>query len=650
MNLFKYDQFLGTPINENLDKAKKFLKDRYILTTTAKELGYLKGEIAAQLKEGSKRSLALNDFTHEQQAELRKKYREVKLTDDQIRNIERDPEFVKIRELLKDNPGFIFAFTYFYYVEMVNFTELESMYKKLIQFKDLLNRLPKKFDANFIDPNIKNNAEVLVDGLDSLEDYKRVKKIVDRLTPELKKDYLASPSVIKDQFVEVARAFDELGKKPDGTVDEENKERLQKAFFGEVRTIGTEKRYVGQLKRYKNIREFIKAAQNHLKASQNSDIIAFYDRIDKCNEKFGNLGADICFDENGILIIEVKSFQANQMLNGNTRHCIKDYLSQWENYVSSHNNKQYYIYNFNLPQYDNNSVNGITIAPGTGAKKIRACHAKDDSGTSSSIQSTLKGWEKKYGIETNLFDTILQPMTKEEVEKREKAKLANREIIKKGLTIEQILKYVKEDGADINKDQGIALENAVSEDNLEKVKAILGLGASPNLKTGPDAVISKAKNLDMIKLLVDNGSELTGEVFNGIANDISAVQYCLDAGLDPNFSNSLPIRVACRGSWTDRNHPGEGYTEIFKLLVKHGARFCDDRGRFMAVKWAAEYGRLDLIDYMIGLDVKTGFDSAATWLGHSRKIPDSMKKEVTAYLSDKSKKYETEESKEKEKK
>jgi iron uptake system EfeUOB component EfeO/EfeM len=45
------------------------------------------------------------------------------------------------------------------------------------------------------------------------------------------------------------------------------------------------------------------------------------------------------------------------------------------------------------------------------------------------------------------------------------------------LTIEQILKYVKEDGADINKDSK-ALENAVEENDVEKAKVILELGGS----------------------------------------------------------------------------------------------------------------------------------------------------------------------------
>lgn len=648
MKLFKYNQFLGTPINENLDKAKKLLKDSAILSIAAKELNFVDKKLSDMFEDKEKRVFTIEDFSPEQQVELKKKMREVKLSDDQIRNVERDPNFIKIREMLMpstirlkegekraaglvDSPGYIYPFTYFFYVEMVSLDELENMYKKILQCRDLLPKLPKKFDANFIDTNIKNNAEVLVDGLDGLEDHRTVKKTIDKLTPELKRDYMESPEVIKTQFAEVARAFDGLGKDIDGNIKEKERDKLQKSFFGEVKNIDGVKRYVGQLKRYKNIREFIKSAQNFLKASQNSDTVAFYDKINSANEKYGALGADICFDENGILVIEVKSFQANQMLNGHTRHCIKDYMHQWENYISSRNNKQYYIYNFNIPQYDNKSVIGITIQ--AGANRTYACHIKDDGGFSSNIQSQLAAWEKQYNIDTNIYRDILLPLSGEELARRERAKVANREIVRKGLTIEQIMKYVKEDSADINKDNGLCLQNAVEEDNLEKVKAILGLGASTSLKTGADAVISKAKNLDMIKLLVDHGSELTGEVFNGIANDVSAVEYCLNAGLNANFNNSLPIRRSCKGSWVDRNNYGSGYFEIFKLLIKHGAKLTDDRGRNMAVKWASEYGRIDFIEYMINESgVKTGFKEALGWISHSRKIPEDKKNETVAYL------------------
>ena len=62
MKLFNYNQFLGDkPVNENLDKAKKFLKDTYLLTTVAKDLGFIEGELKAQLDHKEKRTAFTSD-------------------------------------------------------------------------------------------------------------------------------------------------------------------------------------------------------------------------------------------------------------------------------------------------------------------------------------------------------------------------------------------------------------------------------------------------------------------------------------------------------------------------------------------------------------------------------------------------------------
>ena len=653
MKLFKYNQFLGEkPLNENLDKAKKFLKDTFLLTQAATGLGFVEGELKAQLDHKEKRALSLRDFTPEQQSEIKLKLRELRLKDEEVRTIERNPDFLKIREYLGQKYiGWTYPFTYFYFVEMVSMEELftrvntetkeaDNILHKLIDYSGLIDRLPKKFDANFIDVNIPNNCEKLIDGLDSLEDYRKIKKVVDKLTPVLKKDYNDAPEMLKDQFAEIARGFDELG----GT-DEVKKEKLWKSFFGELRVIDADqvihgkaykkgdKRYFGPLFRYKDLREFIKAAQNYLKSSENETIIAFYDKINACNDKYGYLGSDTVFEDNGILIIEVKSFQANVFLNGHTRHCIKDYMSQWENYVASHNNKQYYIYNFNIPQYDNYSTIGITIQPG---QSIRACHAKDDANIMGSIKGILKKWEGEYDIKEDLF-AQLKPMTDEEIQRRERAKIAEREIVKKGLTIEQIKQYVKEDGANINKDNAKALDNAVEEGDLEKVKVILELGASPNLKKGPDAAISKAKGLDIIKLLVSYGSDMTGDVFTQVLDDEDALEYCLKAGLDPNFNNFAPFRKVTKGSWINKDQIGESYFDAFKMLLKYGAKLSDERGRNMIIKCAGEYARFDILQYLEANGQAKDFTDAdwkdgILWINHSRKINEEKKKEVLDYL------------------
>jgi ABC-type multidrug transport system fused ATPase/permease subunit len=230
----------------------------------------------------------------------------------------------------------------------------------------------------------------------------------------------------------------------DGKVDKNTQERLWKLFFGEIKVLPEDteirgrmykkgdKIYSGQMVRFKNIREFIKSAQNYIKNIDNTETVKFYEAIEKCNDKYGNYGAQVCFDEGNILILEIKSFQANQALNSHTRHCIKDSLSQWDYYVGGEGktSKQYYIYNFNLPSYDTKSVIGITIDPG---QRIAACHLKDDAGFSGQFKELLKNWEKEYGVE-NLW-SYFKPLTDKEIEEKRRRIVANREIVKKGLTI-----------------------------------------------------------------------------------------------------------------------------------------------------------------------------------------------------------------------
>lgn len=621
--LNKYNQFLNLkPINENLDKSKKFLKQRYLTRQAAEELGLIKGELKAQLDHAEKKTVTLNDFNKEEQDEIKKKVRELKISDDQVRQLERDPEFLKLRELLADNIGYLYNFTYMYYVEMTPLEEIQRLYNKILEYRDLMDKLPKKFDANFIDTNA-NNTEKLEDGLDFLENYRKVKKIVDRLPNYLKREYRNAAETIKNNFDEVASAFYELGKDDDGNVSEEKRDALWETFFGGIR-------------RYRTLNDFIRAAQNYLKASANSDTVAFYKKINDCNDKFGIAGADIVFDEAGILIIEVKSFAANQLLNSHTRHCIASYSGHWNSYLGDRN-KQYYIYNFNIPQYDNKSVIGITIQPG---QRINAAHDKSDGNVARSFQDIIKGWEKQYNIDEDLW-SYFKPMTQEEIDKRERAKIAEREIVKKGLTIEQIIKYVKEDGANINKNDAIALTHAVEEDDIEKAKVILDLGASPNLKKGAEAPISKAKNLEMIKLLVGHGSEMTGDVFNNIVHDEEALEYCLKAGLDPNFQNSLPFRRVCRGSFKNKEDIGEPYLDSLKLLLKYGAKITDPvRGRNMLVKWAAENGRVGILQYLDQEGISKDFDNkvwqeAINWISHSRKLNDVDTQRTVDYLQSK---------------
>lgn len=663
--LSKYNKFLNLePLNENLDKSKKFLKEREMLKIAATELGLIQGELKYEIEEGRKKTLRMSDFTPEQQQELRQKLREIRLSDEQIRGLERDPEFIKLRELIKDNIGYLYNFVYMYYVEMTPYNEIEALYNDVLEFRPLLDRLKdietvgKKFDINFIDPTIPNekehrtNSEILTEGIEELKSYRKVKKIIDTLPPKLKRSYNDAPVFMKEQIAEIAAGFESI---PDEMTKEgiTKKERVWKNFFGELKLDTNERTldnrpnpnfgkmvYQSRLRRFEAydnpIREFIKAAKSHLESSLSDGYNERIEKINKAGDRFGRMGANIVFNQNGIIIVEVFSWPANNFLNSHCNHCIVNYQSYWNSYLGEYN-KQYYIYNTNISSMDDKSTIGVTIQPNrsyTGG----ACQTVRNSYVSN-FRQLLKDWERAYGIEEDLWDQ-LQPITQEEIARRERAKIANRKIVEPGLSIEEIKSYVRDDGADINNGDGKALQNAVKENDLEKTRVILQLGGNPNLKKGADAPISSAQNIEMIKLLVSFGSDMTGDVFKSIIGDPESLEFCLKAGLDPHFQNSLPIRAAMKGNWASRENPGNSYFESFKILLKFGTKLRDESsGRNMIMKWAAEYTRFDVIEHLketgrIKDFTKDDWETAIKWIGHSRKMTDEDKHKMIQYLND----------------
>lgn len=665
MNLKKYREFSKENINENLARSKKFIKERELMFKAAKDLHLIDKDIEWKLKEGEKKTLSLSDFDADAQAKLKAKLRELKLSDDDVKRIERDEDFTKLRDLLSSNIGYLYNFVYMYYVDMVPFEELETIYADILDLKPILDRLKtfpdigKNFDANFIDPTLpnaresRNNAELLVDGLELLKDYRIVKKILDTLPRELKRSYDNASVMLREEMVDVAKAFENIS---DDMTKEgiTKKDRIWKNFFGEMKLDNDETRQDGtinknygkmvfksRLRRFVSeenpIRSFIKAAKAHIEASLSDGYSERIEKIEKCNDKLGIMGCEVKFNGSGIMVIQVNSYQANVMLNSHSNHCIVNYQSQWTSYLGDFN-KQYYIYNFNISSLDDLSTIGITIEPGK-TWPSGGCQSMRNTSIGYSIKSTFKKWEEEYALDIKIFD-ILEPMSDEEIEIRKKAKVAERKIVEKGISIEDIKEYVTVGGADINKDNAAALINSVEEDDYEKAKLCLSLGANPNLAKKSQSAIAKAKDIKMIKLLVSYGSDLTGEVFNNIMHDTEALEYCLKAGLDPNFSNSLPFRRTLKGEYVSIDDMGTSNFEEFKILLKYGAKIHDTHGRNTVLKWAADYGRLEVLKYLDDKELSKGFTEkewreAVRYLNHNRKLSDERKAEVLEYLESK---------------
>lgn len=735
-----------------LDKARKYIKDQYTLETAVRAAGLVNlvgqeraDQIEEDMRQGTKTHFVPTDFISldaDRKKLLTEKMREVTDADAAARKIMETKEFKAIGQITVKSEGpdgkekayvletdhiaWLSNFVYFRYYEEQNIEDLTGLYKKLIDNSDLLSTLEvmegvkpvkRPFDINFINIRIPNNSEVLIDALNKLPKQRYYKKFFNDLPRHLKADLKACPQITKDKFADVAQAFEELYIDPDTGKKWADKEKLDKAdkdFKGFWGKMGTDTRegsktfgqqvFMSPIYRYKTIQELLDNANGYLKALGNSNFTSFYEKFNQCNLQFGNSGAVEMFNAGGIFIIEVKSYGANRVLNGHTTHCIKDSLNQWNNYVNMNRerdfveeNKQYYIYNFNLPSSDAMWTIGATIEPeaeyhGRPTGHLRAAHNKTDHGVSSILMKLLKEWAQEYGIveeatekakrlgatdaeisEYGPLYCIMRPLAGEEFVRKKAIRANNIELMKPGVSIDRI-KYlvigVKDEngnldpnsgGADVNrigdKKNCAALYNAVIEDvvgvkdksgkldpadekkhkeALAKAELLLDLGALPNLFDNErNAVINFAKSSDMVRLLVSRGSILTSHVFMNICDDVDLVEFCLKSGLDPNFENSMPLRMSCKGSYKSATEPGGVYWDSFHLALKYGASMVDQGGNFWLLKWAAEYGRLDLMDFIENdMGARQGYVGAYTWMAMTRKrTPEDRDKTLQKLLA-----------------
>jgi ankyrin repeat protein len=539
-----------------------------------------------------------------------------------------DSGFQKIRRLLSDQADskLAYLFTKFFYEDLKELSEeerieeLRNLLANLKRLRTSLDRLPMSVeryvskaandeelatyqDSGRTEP--RSAWERLSDDLTALEGDIIVNKWRAKLLSWQKVWFDKLTPFQIEKVKGIATAFDQFGIEEDGVKDISSNKSLQDMFFIKV-------------KNYKTLSDLLKGAEDYIKSANNAGFKKFMVAVEKVNRKYGEAnGVEIVWSDGANLIIEVKTFAANKDLNGNTSHCIVRTIGAWETYNGLDKfSKQYYIYDFNLPPSDNHSVIGITILP---KGVIRACHLKNDRNFITEIVDYLK----KKNIDFNL----LKPMTEEDVEKRKKSIEASKEIIKPNTTLDAT-KQLIENGADPNAAMGKPLENAVKEDNYEKVEYLLEVGAIPSINNP----IKYAKNFDMVKLLVSNGSDITNEVFSNVCGDLEAVEFLIKNGVDPNFEQGFPLRTVVRTN----------NLEVIKFLIANGARVSERR--YMAVKVSLEHGSVEILKYFLE-ELKSeddGFKNDASreklindwkiWNSASRKTTEDIKNEMNEIM------------------
>lgn len=544
MKLSRFNNFKDDMLLENVQMAKKFLREKYVKSPDPKvDIDYyIKG-----LEKTIKAKQAANEPTEDLE-------KEVSTLKKRIETAERNPDFVKLRDvLLKKSPGLVYVFTKFLFDEEIPYEELEQLVAQLNTYKGLLNKLPRtvdKFTGEVDENGVKWGFEKLYDEVQKLGGKRNTTKLVSELKGELRREFELSSDIMKNKMDELANAFYELD------------EPIQNFWIKKISS-------------FKNLFDFIKETEKYIKSSNAGGYVQFLDAIDKCNARLGELnGADIMYNENNIICLQLNSYMAVAELAGNTTWCIRQ-LSSWNSYVGGDEKytKQYALFDFNLSPADTSSIIGWTVDKGD---RTTAIHKKNDNSMdSSSFQSYLR----KLGIPVTKSDAkdgewyALKGMSPEEVDQKKRRVIASREIRKK-LTDPKLVKKYIDDGADPNTEGGTPLKNAVQADLYDIVDVLVEAGASINIAQCMDL----ARDAKMVKYLMEKGGSVTPGALKQVIMKLpqeerfkvveDMIEYSKKdpSSFDIGMGEGLPIRVVIRPRGRESVDK-----KLLDLIIKNGA-------------------------------------------------------------------------------
>ena len=141
MKLLKYSNFSNEfRLNENLDQAKKLLRDTYkmnkaVLSVDPK-LELDPSGLFIFNAEGD--PFNFNELPEETKNAAKQKFREIKVTPEENSKVERGQIIKAVRDIIGDKLGYAYLFTYLLLVERIPIDDLKDLLAKLIEYKDLL--------------------------------------------------------------------------------------------------------------------------------------------------------------------------------------------------------------------------------------------------------------------------------------------------------------------------------------------------------------------------------------------------------------------------------------------------------------------------------------------------------------------------------
>jgi hypothetical protein len=243
---------------------------------------------------------------------------------------ETDPKYVNLKELFRNNLGYLGQFTKWMYDDRENFDKIKDVYDKLKSINNLdrqINSFEKMEDLYdyLIEFELNRKAMQIINSLPSISRENVTPELINLLSANLEYS-----DILKKYYREVGGRFNS---------DRRRASRVEKP--PEFKT------YSDWL--YHDTKTYIK----NLKGGFSPDVI---------RKKCEGVNATVIVDKPNVMLVQVDDFEASRKI-GTQSWCICQSENMWNSYVNDFT-VQYFIYDFTKDQGDPKHLIGATVSYG----------------------------------------------------------------------------------------------------------------------------------------------------------------------------------------------------------------------------------------------------------------------------------------------
>jgi hypothetical protein len=305
----------------------------------------------------------LNENIKAAKRELVKRYAEKNRIEEITPEIERkatdNKAYNRIREIVKGNDGYVYAFLLFYLDHEIEFNDLEELYSKIKDNAGSLNSLPMTIEEYSKEKTVNgvNPFEALMDQFNNIEERRKYRWIIDKVNGDLRRSIkMMSPENI-DRLYKAAKLIDEAD--------------LEAGDFTDPETGKVTNNRISLLVKSNAFKEgltYLKWVEEMANGVSNSEVSTKVNALRSLQPEAG-----IIYNKDGYLAMSIRTENAQKELCSVANWCIN--RGSWGSYGGKSGSLQINIFNFNFPVTNPLHITGTTIyANGT----VQTAHDKND--------------------------------------------------------------------------------------------------------------------------------------------------------------------------------------------------------------------------------------------------------------------------------